>query len=333
MAETATPTTTPTPTPTLFVEKHTSFIKALEEKKDTFEYWVTEHLRVSGVYWGLTSLELVSRLHLLDHNKETLLDWLCKCQTPEGGFGGNVGHDPHLLYTMSAVQVFCLYDSLHRINKEALVSFIVSLQKEDGSFTGDQWGEVDTRFSYIAVACLSLIGRLEEINRDKAAEFILKCKNFDGAFGCTPGAESHAGQTFCCVGALTILGKQSLMDVDLLGWWLAERQLPDGGLNGRPEKLPDVCYSWWVVSSLACIDRLTWIDKNKLIDFILNSQDPDHGGIADRPEDLPDVFHTFFGIAGLSLLGYPGLAPIDPAYAVPVSTLARLSISPVVFRK
>lgn len=30
---------------------------------------------------------------------------------------------------------------------------------------------------------------------------------------------------------------------------------------GRPEKLPDVCYSWWVLSSLAMIGRLHWIDK------------------------------------------------------------------------
>jgi prenyltransferase beta subunit len=26
------------------------------------------------------------------------------------------------------------------------------------------------------------------------------------------------------------------VDVERLGWWLAERQLPCGGLNGRPEK-------------------------------------------------------------------------------------------------
>jgi len=25
-----------------------------------------------------------------------------------------------------------------------------------------------------------------------------------------------------------------------IGWWLAERQVKAGGLNGRPEKLPDV---------------------------------------------------------------------------------------------
>lgn len=34
------------------------------------------------------------------------------------------------------------------------------------------------------------------------------------------------------------------VDTDKLGHWLAERQTSSGGLNGRPEKLPDVCYSW-----------------------------------------------------------------------------------------
>jgi len=29
----------------------------------------------------------------------------------------------------------------------------------------------------------------------------------------------------------------------MTGWWLSERQLPNGGLNGRPEKLEDVSTS------------------------------------------------------------------------------------------
>ena len=36
------------------------------------------------------------------------------------------------------------------------------------------------------------------------------------------------------------------------------------------------------------------------------------GGLADRPGDLVDVFHTVFALAGLSLLDYPGLEPVDP---------------------
>ncbi len=43
-----------------------------------------------------------------------------------------------------------------------------------------------------------------------------------------------------CVAALAILGRLDLVDRDLTGAWLSERQLPNGGLNGRPEKLEDV---------------------------------------------------------------------------------------------
>ena len=95
--------------------------------------------------------------------------------------------------------------------------------------------------------------------------------------------------------------------------WYFARQLASGGLNGRPEKLVDVCYSWWVMSSMALIDRLHWIDKQKLTTFILECQDPEQGGFADRPGDMVDVFHTNFGIAGLSLLGHAGLEEVDPA--------------------
>lgn len=71
----------------------------------------------------------------------------------------------------------------------------------------------------------------------KAVEFVLSCMNFDGGFGCRPGSESHAGQIYCCTGFLAITDQLHQINVDLLGWWLCERQLPSGGLNGRPEKV------------------------------------------------------------------------------------------------
>lgn len=119
-----------------------------------------------------------------------------------------------------------------------------------------------------------------------------------------------------------------IINADKLGWWLSERQLPSGGLNGRPEKLEDVCYSWWVLSSLDIINRLEWINKNSLVDFILRSQDAETGGIADRPGDLPDVFHTLFGICGLSLCGHEldfdngsAFPEIDPRYCLPKNVI------------
>merc|ERR1712048_813446 len=128
------------------------------------------------------------------------------------------------------------------------------------------------------------------------------------------------------MGAIT--GHLDTCDQDRLGWWLAERQLPSGGLNGRPEKLPDVCYSWWVLASLRIIGRLHWINKEKLVAFILASQDEETGGIADRPGDMVDPFHTLFGIAGLSLLGYDKieLESVNPVYCMPQVTIDKLDL-------
>lgn len=232
-------------------------------------------------------------------------------------------------------------------------AFVGGLQQADGSFAGDRWGEIDTRFSYCALAILSLLGCLHDgtASVPGAVGFIERCRNFDGGFGAVPGAESHAGQIFCCVGALSIAGALDKVDENLLGWWLAERQCDSGGLNGRPEKQADVCYSWWILSSLSILGRTAWIDGSKLCEFIVACQESEAGGIADRPGNMADIFHTFFGISGLLLMDYfqgilPGLVgqaegvesaeeaevlqrvlvPIDPAYALPVPVVRRLGL-------
>jgi geranylgeranyl transferase type-2 subunit beta len=40
------------------------------------------------------------------------------CQRNGGGFGGSERHDPHLLYTLSALQVLALYDKLDAIDAD-----------------------------------------------------------------------------------------------------------------------------------------------------------------------------------------------------------------------
>jgi geranylgeranyl transferase type-2 subunit beta len=144
--------------------------------------------------------------------------------------------------------------------------------RETGTFAGDEWGEQDTRFLYGALNALSLMGLLELVDVEKAARYVDSCANFDGGYGTSPGAESHSGQVFTCVGALTIAGRLDLVNYEKLGAWLSERQLKNGGLNGRPEKKEDVCYSWWVMSSMAMLDKLHWIDGQKLTSFILQCQ-------------------------------------------------------------
>lgn len=63
-----------------------------------------------------------------------------------------------------------------------------------------------------------------------------------------------------------------------------------------------------------------------LFSFILSAQDEEEGGIADRPGDAVDVFHTLFGICGLSMLGYPDLAKVDPRYCMPLEIIQKLNL-------
>ncbi|CAN0038565.1 unnamed protein product, partial [Discosporangium mesarthrocarpum] len=245
---------------------HRQYVLRVSKETDTFEYCMTEHLRLSGVYWGLMSMALMGRDLRKEMGAEELVNWVMRCQDENGGFGGNEGHDPHILYTLSALQVLALLGELDRVDKDKVASYVAGLQQPDGSFFGDQWGEVDTRFSYCALSSMAILGRLHggEVDVRGAAEFVGRCRNFDGGFGCVPGAESHAGQIFTCVGALSIADSLDLVDEGLLGWWLCERQCDSGGLNGRPEKQADVCYSWWILSALDILGKVDWIDRSRL---------------------------------------------------------------------
>ncbi|GMP43997.1 hypothetical protein CsSME_00013131 [Camellia sinensis var. sinensis] len=73
---------------------------------------------------------------------------------------------------------------------------------------------------------------------------LYKCLNSEIRLKNYTGGMAIVTAVFCCVGALAITGSLHHIDKNLLGWWLCERQVKSGGLNGRPEKLPDVGYSF-----------------------------------------------------------------------------------------
>lgn len=93
------------------------------------EYYLTQHLRLNGVYWAITTLDLLDRLNSLP--KDEIIDYTLSCQSSDGGFGGHTGHESHMLYTLSAVQILCTYDALDRIDTEAVVECMSKLLKID----------------------------------------------------------------------------------------------------------------------------------------------------------------------------------------------------------
>lgn len=62
---------------------------------------------MSGLYWSLTFLDLCKSIDKLE--KKEIVEYVKRNQHESGGFGPCDGHDPHLLYTLSAVQVSKLF--------------------------------------------------------------------------------------------------------------------------------------------------------------------------------------------------------------------------------
>jgi geranylgeranyl transferase type-2 subunit beta len=100
----------------LHLDKHVQYIVSLDKRTDEYEYWLTEHLRLSGVYWGLTALHILGHQDALP--RDELVAFTMSCWHPEsGGFGAAPGHDPHMLYTCSAIQILAMADALNVLDE------------------------------------------------------------------------------------------------------------------------------------------------------------------------------------------------------------------------
>ena len=296
---------------TLLHTVHIAYLSRLdaEKKRMSMSTFRAESLKMGGVYWGLSAMRLLG-VEISDEKFSKINQFVMSCfDEHSGGFGWSSGHDAHITATHYALLIFS--QTKHVVPesmREKILRFCSNCQRSDGAIIADKWGESDLRFAYNAACIQRLLNEPNHtwsIDKHRLEEYILACQNFDSAFGPSSGLESHAAYTFCAVGALTLMGcleDKSAPWVSDLAHWLAERQTPTGGFNGRPEKAPDVCYSWWIMSTLNMLGKSAWIDTQALAQFILRSQDADNGGIADRPECVADVFHTFFGLAGLSLI-------------------------------
>lgn len=99
----------------LATANHVKYIQSLDTRKDEYDYWLTEHLRLNGVYWGFVALHLLGHPDALPRSET--IDFVLSCQHDSGGFGAAPGHDAHMLYTVSAVQILAMVDAFDELDK------------------------------------------------------------------------------------------------------------------------------------------------------------------------------------------------------------------------
>jgi len=100
--------------------------------------------------------------------------------------------------------------------------------------------------------------------------------------------------------------------IKILERWAVNRQT-NGGFQGRPNKDPDTCYSFWLGATLSIMGSLDKINKEKNRDFILSNANVLTGGFSKNMDSIPDPMHTCLSLCGLSLIGEEILNPINPA--------------------
>lgn len=93
----------------LATDAHVKYVQSLDTKTDQVDYWLTEHLRLNGVYWGLNALHLLGHPDALP--RQETIDFVLSCQHENGGFGAAPGHDAHMLSTVSAVQILAMVNA------------------------------------------------------------------------------------------------------------------------------------------------------------------------------------------------------------------------------
>ena len=282
---------------------HVDYIRNLASKIDSpssYEGAVTEHLRMSGIYWSLTALSLLLPANQVDqtmnlytknnnasdsdsdskpsNQNTTIVEFVFECfDSRSGGFGGNKFQDGHILYTLSAVQILALAGALQdpRLLKiqSQIIQFVQSLQQPDGSFAGDEWGEIDTRFSYCALSTLAILGKLHVNGNEGNGDVDVK-RDGDG-----------------------------IIDVDKAAEYIASCQNFDGGFGCHPGAESHAGQIFTCVGALSIARRLDLLKDEDLLCWWLAERQCDSGGLNGRPEKQADVCYSWWILSALCILG------------------------------
>ncbi|XP_051885438.1 protein farnesyltransferase subunit beta isoform X2 [Pristis pectinata] len=307
--------------PILQREKHFQYLKkGLRHLSES--YSCLDASRPWLCYWILHSLELLSE-PLDEGTASHICQFLARCQSPNGGFGGGPGQEPHLAPTYAAVNALCIIgteESYGVINREKLLEFLYSVKQPNGSFTMHVSGEVDVRSAYCAASVASLTNIITPTLFEGTPEWIIRCQNWEGGIGGVPGMEAHGGYTFCGMAAMVILKKEWMLDLRALLRWVTSRQMRfEGGFQGRCNKLVDGCYSFWQAGLLPLLHRALhaegkdalsmthWMfHQEALQEYILLCCQNSTGGLLDKPGKSRDFYHTCYCLSGLSVAQHFG---------------------------
>eukprot|EP01032_Pedospumella_encystans_P012288 gene12288-14226_t len=231
-------------------------------------------------------------------------------------------HQGHIAMTYTALMsLTTLGDDLSRVNRAHTLEGLAQLQMPSGAFrsTLNDSGEADVRFLYCACAISAALDDWSSVDIEAAVRYIQQCVTYEGGIAVVPDGEATGGSCYCAIAALCLMNRLDALSAETLQdlvQWCEARQV--NGYQGRTNKDPDSCYSFWVGATLHMLQSFQYTDLPSTQSFLLTQcQGSVHsGGFSKLPDCYPDVLHTFYSICWLSFAEYEGLKSIDPTFAI-----------------
>ncbi|XP_002735484.1 protein farnesyltransferase subunit beta-like [Saccoglossus kowalevskii] len=304
------------PNPLLYKDRHIHYLlKGLKNLSESYE--CLDASRPWLCYWILHSLYLLGE-QISEEQSSRVVQFLKRCQDPDGGFAGGPGQCPHLAPTYAAISALCTLGSQEAydiIDRPKLQQFLLRMKTPEGGFMMHDGGEIDIRGAYCAAVSASLTNVATKELFEGSSEWISSCQTYEGGFSGMPGMEAHGGYSFCGYAALVILGRERLCDTKSLLRWTVSRQMRfEGGFQGRTNKLVDGCYSLWQAGVLPLLHMVlskqgdktlsgdNWMfDQGALQEYVLICCQHFSGGLIDKPGKSRDHYHTCYCLSGLSV--------------------------------
>lgn len=285
---------------TFIANQHLDYILHIDE--DLAMFLNTQHLRMGGLYWGITALDLLQ----YNHSSKRSVD---KLSMTRG--------------TSLTNSASCSFSRLHKGDepaaslsehheeeivklcqgREEVVEWIVKCQNGDGGFGPSLFHDSHITSTHYAVLVLCVYDVLDRIDVESAAHYIQKLQSSeDGSFAGDEWGETDARFTYCALACLTILRKIDIIHVDAAADYLLRCSSYDGGFSSIPGAESHAAYTFCCVSGLTLCGRLNGINKDSLGWWLCERQTPS-GGFNGRPEKFPDVCYSWWILSALMIIG------------------------------
>ncbi|KAJ2559590.1 geranylgeranyl transferase type-1 subunit beta [Coemansia sp. RSA 1933] len=302
--------------------------------------------RMTLTHISLAGLAALGRLDEMvpEDKRAEVIEWVYAQQIPAApgnaayrGFRGGSLFGPHekcknaeansgnVAATYSALcALLLLGDDLARVDRKAIVYVLRQLQLPSGTFIPHPGTtERDPRFIYCACAISYILDDWSGVDREAATRYIQGCVNFDGGMTQAPLQESHGGHLYCCVASLSLMGTlhAALPDATRTLRWAMMHQ--NGGYQGRTNKAPDTCYSFWIGASVEMLGGHALVNADEVAAFIQDCETA-YGGVSKVPGARPDPLHSALGITGYGFCRPDELPRMSPELLLPASIVQGL---------